>query len=190
MTHTHPYLPEGNEITRRKSNPERRSLIVDEDTELQPPGGGYLGGSFIVLGKAGWGWTLASFYLEGYPGETGFLRITGKGIPGPFCAASSSTNRGRGKDSVQVEERERPGTTMLRTEHYACATSNGHWWENGRETSACSSHSLPSHWKHGSPERRCDKTGLTEGRKGCQQEFTVFQETKDLRVSTVGLTKS
>ena len=126
MTHTHPYLPEGNEITRRKSNPERRSLIVDEDTELQPPGGGYLGGSFIVLGKAGWGWTLASFYLEGYPGETGFLRITGKGIPGPFCAASSSTNRGRGKDSVQVEERERPGTTMLRTEHYACATSNGH----------------------------------------------------------------
>lgn len=57
MTHTYHYLPEGNEITTRKSNPERRSLIVDEDTELQLPGGGYLGGSFIALGKAGWGWT-------------------------------------------------------------------------------------------------------------------------------------
>lgn len=115
MTHTHHYLPEGNEITRRKSNPERRSLIVDEDTELQLPGGGYLGGSFIALGKAGWGWTLASFYLEGYPGETGFFRITGKGIPGPFCATSSFTNHGRGKDTVKVEEREASSCSGLGT---------------------------------------------------------------------------
>ena len=126
MTHTYHYLPEGNEITTRKSNPERRSLIVDEDAELQLPGGGYLGGSFIALGKAGWGWTPASFNLEGYPGETGFFRITGKGISGPFCATSSFTNHGRGKDSVKVEERERPGIIMLRAGHYSCVTSNGH----------------------------------------------------------------
>lgn len=92
-------LPEGNEITKRKSNPERQSLIVEQGTELQLPGGGCLGGSFIALGKAGWGWMLASFYLEGHPGKTGFFRVRGKKVPRPFGATSSSTNHGRRRDS-------------------------------------------------------------------------------------------
>lgn len=45
------------------------------------------------------------------------------------------------------------------------------------ETSACSSPFFAIPLKTRSPERRCDKTGLTS-RKGCQQEFTVFQEAK------------
>lgn len=54
-------LPEGSEISRRKSNQERRSLMVEGAELLRLLRGGSLGGAFIELGKAGWGWTLASF---------------------------------------------------------------------------------------------------------------------------------
>ena len=62
-----------------------------------------------MLGKAGWGWTLASFYLEGHPGETGFFRVRGKRVPRPFCATSSSTHHGIRSDSVKAEQEQRLG---------------------------------------------------------------------------------
>lgn len=47
-------LPEGSEINRRKSNPERKRFMTREGIELELPGGGLLGDSFMELDKAGW----------------------------------------------------------------------------------------------------------------------------------------
>lgn len=70
----------------------RECLIADEGIELELSGGSCLGTSFIELGKVGWGWTLASFYLDGHSEDTGFFRVRGREVPGPVFATSSLTN--------------------------------------------------------------------------------------------------
>lgn len=110
-------LPEGSEITRRKSNPMRECLIADEGTELEHSGGGCLEASFIELGKVGWGWALASFYLEGHSGETGFFRLRGRKVPGPVFATSSFTNHGKRRNSVKAKQDPRPGILIPRPKY-------------------------------------------------------------------------
>ncbi|KAK1343031.1 hypothetical protein QTO34_015801 [Cnephaeus nilssonii] len=74
--------PEGNEITRRKSNPVRWSLMADEDTA--GTSWGQLPGRLLY--RAGRAWVgLASFYLEEHPGQTGFLGVTGQSLWATPC---------------------------------------------------------------------------------------------------------
>lgn len=117
-------LPEGSEINRRKSNPDRECLIAWEGIELELSGVGCLGDSFIELDKAGWGWTLTSFYLEGHPGETDFFGVRGRSVPGPVCATSASTTLGTGRNSVKAEQVQTPGIFMPRPKYlphnFAC----------------------------------------------------------------------
>lgn len=100
-----------------EEQPRKREPHHEEDMELELPGGGCLGTSFIELDKAGWGWTLTSFYLEGPPGETGFFRARGRRLPGSVSATSSSTNPGKRRNSVKTKQVQRSGTFMPRPKY-------------------------------------------------------------------------
>lgn len=97
-------LPEGNEITRMKSKPERQSLITEEGTGLEFPGGGCLGGCFIELGEAGWGQPHSTW--KGIQGRKPSSELQEK-VPGSFFATSTSPNLGRiGTQSRQNRNRD------------------------------------------------------------------------------------
>lgn len=100
-------LPEGSEIIRRKSKAERQSLMVEESTELGLPAGGWLPGRLLY--RAGWGWAgLASFYLEGHPGEKDFFKVRKKSpwaIPCYFLFSKSWEKKGLSQGRAGSETR-------------------------------------------------------------------------------------
>lgn len=66
---------------------------------------GCLGGSFIELGGAGRGWPPSTWKGTQRRKPSSGLE---KRVPGPFHVTSSSTNRGRKRDSVKAEQEQRP----------------------------------------------------------------------------------
>lgn len=108
-------LPEGNEITRRKSKPERQRLITEEGTGLEFPGGGCLGGCFIELGEAGWSQPRSTW--KGIQGRKSSSELQEK-VPGSFLATSTSPKSWENRDSVKAEQEQRPIVVMLGPEHF------------------------------------------------------------------------
>lgn len=97
-------LPEGNEITRRKSKPERQRLITEEGTGLEFPGAGCLGGCFIELGEAGWSQPRSTW--KGIQGRKSSSELQEK-VPGSVLATSTSPYLGRiGTQSRQNRNRD------------------------------------------------------------------------------------
>lgn len=99
-------LPEGNETTRRKSNPGRQSLIAEEGTEPGRPEGGWLPARLLY--RAGRGWPGLASYLERNPREKAFFRVSKKSpwaIPRYFLFYKSWEKKGLSQGRTGAETR-------------------------------------------------------------------------------------